>query len=446
VDSAPSGTDAEPSRIRIRPGRWLAPVLILALSTIAVLVYGGAYPTISPYDEMAHLDALHQALDLDVVRRGERIGVEPIREAACAGAEFEDSGLPPCPRPGRPPDSLPVVFTNADLHAPVYYFVSAPFAALFRWLGADTVLQAGRAVGGLWLGLGLLLLWKVGDAWAIDRRARIIVLLLVGSAPVVLHASSIVNPDATALAGGAAVLLAAIRWEQRRWSPMVPILVAFLAGALRSTSALAIGAVAVYLLLRGMGDARDVRTTRRRHVWMAAAVAVVGAISVLGWAALREVLAVSEVAPTVEFFRGMSLGFEEVFSQTFALLSPFRPAVLAGPISGSEGPGLLITGLVNVTVLTACFGSLVYWWDARRESAIGVAGSLAMLASGSLLVVANYAVFGVYFPIPGRYGLSLLPILGLAVAARLRHFPAIFLVGALAAASVIYAAATLLWP
>jgi hypothetical protein len=94
--------------------------------------------------------------------------------------------------------------------------------------------------------------------------------------------------------------------------------------------------------------------------------------------------------------------------------------------------------------VAACFGSLLFWWDRRRESAIGVAGSVAMLTSGSLIVVANYAVFGVYFPIPGRYGLSLLPILGLAVAARLQRFPATLLVGALAAASAVYAAATLL--
>jgi hypothetical protein len=426
--------------------RFLPPALILSLAILGVLVYARAYPTISPYDEMAHLDALHQALDLSVVRRGERVGIEPIREAACAGAEFEDSGLPPCPPPGQPPQPLPIVFTNADLHPPSYYFVTAPFAAVFRWLGADTLLQAGRVVGGLWLGLGLLLFWMVGDAWGIDRRARIIVLLLIGSAPIVLHASSIVTADASSLAAGAAVLLAGIRWEHGRWPSAVPVGIAFVAGAFRSTNALAIGEVAVYLVLRAIGEGRGSARSRRQYLGTAAALVVAGMVSVLGWAALREVLAVSDVAPSVEFFRGTSLGIEEVLGQALALLSPFRPTVVAGPISGSEGAGLLITGLVNVAVLAACFGPLLFRRSLRPEDAMGVAGAVTMLTAGSVLTLANFAVFGVFFPIPGRYGLSLLPTLGLALAVRLRGFPAVHLTGALAVASVIYAGAALLWP
>ena len=424
--------------------RLLPAVLILSISIAAVLVYGQAYPVISPYDEMSHLDALHQALHFDVVRRGERVGVDAIEEAACAGAEIDNSGLPPCPRPGQPVSPIPPVFTNADLHPPSYYLLTAQFARVFLLFGADTVLQAGRIVGGLWLGMGLLLFWIAAQALRIGWLPRVILMALIGSAPIVMHASSIVNPDASSLVAGAAVLLAGLRWEQGRWPVAVLIGVALLAGLFRSTNALAIGGVAVYLVLRAMAEREGSDRTRAQYLSTAAALVAAGALSVLGWAVVREVLAVSEVAPTVEFFRDEPFGIGELLGQASALLSPLRAGEIAGPISGSGAAGSLIMGVLNALVLAACFGPLMFRRSLSPRNALGIAGAVAMLSAGSVLAAANLLVFGVFFPIPVRYGLSLVPLVGLALAARLRRSPAIYLAGTLALASVAYAATSLL--
>ncbi len=87
--------------------------------------------------------------------------------------------------------------------------------------------------------------WVHVGVW---QRAAVVGLL--GVSPVVVHASAFVNPDATALLGGAMVLVALMKWESGQWPWWPMVAASAVAVWLKFTSATAVGVLLVYLVVR----------------------------------------------------------------------------------------------------------------------------------------------------------------------------------------------------
>src|SRR5437660_6480466 len=129
---------------------------ILLLSITLVGLHVRAYPKLSPIDELQHIDALYRASHGEIVRRGQLVGQEAMGEEACRGIDalFRP---PPCGGPYQPSRFQEAGINTADIHPPTYYFATVGVADLLRAVGlASNLVDAGRLVGALWLGLGLM--------------------------------------------------------------------------------------------------------------------------------------------------------------------------------------------------------------------------------------------------------------------------------------------------
>ena len=100
--------------------------------------------------------------------------------------------------------------TSADIHSPVYYFVTAGLTTVIQAVSpVDDLLIAARMTGALWLGLGLVaLIWLCRELGA-GRSASGAVALLVLSVPIVRWTNTYVTPDAMNLLWGSLISIAA---------------------------------------------------------------------------------------------------------------------------------------------------------------------------------------------------------------------------------------------
>src|SRR5579872_6751460 len=80
-------------------------------------------PKLSIFDEMVHADYLIKVTEGQLVHTGDRIGPGAMQEAACRGFDVAQA-VPPCGSQYTP-DQFPALgFNSADIHTPVYYFIT----------------------------------------------------------------------------------------------------------------------------------------------------------------------------------------------------------------------------------------------------------------------------------------------------------------------------------
>lgn len=440
-------TGAPPSRSSTwsarAPRLMLAVLLVLAGTLVGLHVRD--YSRVSPLDELQHLDYLNRVVrDGEIVREGDLFGEEALRTEACQGLD-SDHPIPPCGlRQYDPEDFQEDGFNSAYINPPTYYGASGAIAwVLSEASGSDSLFTTGRLSGALWLMVAVALIWVAMGDLAIAWPARVPAVLLVMTAPAVLHANATINPDATSLMAGSAVLLAVLRWE-RGGSWYWPAVAAAVALALKSTNLVGIGLAAMYVVIRYVqrrGESSSASATEEAPATTFGAVArVVGTMALGvglvtgGWLVVKSQAAHEGegISPMKERFHVESIGFE-----AFAVNAPTGFTPLQGPHIPKEirtawiGPAArfvdrLFLGGLLVTGLTAAPRS--------RLRGLALATLLAMAAVGPMFVLVNFvALDGAYVEIPGRYGLSAVPALAVSLAALLMRPRARVLVGAGAA-------------
>jgi hypothetical protein len=359
-----------------------------------------------------------------------------MQDVACRGIDYPGVYTPPCRSGGTyDPRFFPGLGdNNAELHPPTYYALTAPPALLLTVVGFDSLLDAGRLVGILWLGFGLITVWLTLEELGIGGWQQGIVLALLATSPAVLHPSSTVNNDATAILAGGLVLLATLKWERGGWGIWPLVGAVLVAAALKSTNVLAITACATYLIVRSF--ANDHRPDRRRYWFTAGLMLTVGAVGILWWAALHSAIARAPTTTVIDWFRTDTLRWDQVLDQWIALVTPARIGSLPTLLGSRLSRGLAL--LVSVGIVLSVLVAASRWITGRRDEAeaLGVVGGVAMATSGPLLAVANFVILGIYFGIPTRYGLSLMPLLAVATGALLRRPVVLWAAGLLAAGSV----------
>ena len=252
-----------------QPGTWILLALVL-FGGLLVGLHVHRYTQISPIDELQHIDYMYKVHNGHLVPAGDKFGQDAMREEACRGidAPLNDS-LPACDsKRFHPADFQEAGYNTAYIHPPTYYAIEGTIGwVLQKFTGVDSLVTTARLVGALWLAIFTVCMWFLMDDFEIPLLARATVIVLVLTSPTVLHASSTIQPDGTALAAGAAMVLATLRWEKGRWHWIVPALVGVVAVSLKVTNGLVVGLCVLYLILRYVEDRleerRDAATTPR---------------------------------------------------------------------------------------------------------------------------------------------------------------------------------------
>ena len=429
-----------------RQGAGRRVVILLALLVAGVTMsslHHLAFSTLSPVDELQHLDYLDRISHGEIVRVGDRVGQLAMSTQACRSIDADAHERIPC-RPGHPyspGDFQEMGYNTADIHPPLYYLLTSLPARGLTAVGlAPDLLVAGRVVGGLWLGTGLFVLWLLMEHLGVWRTQRVAVLTLVATTPAVVHASGTVNPDATALLAGALMALAVVRWEAGKLRTPWLIAPAAFAAALKATNALGIGAVSLYLIIRGV-QARD-RSERGRFVRAGILIVGVAVVVAIGWALIRAGLAREETNAQIATYQSSTLPVSVLLASLPRLITPvltdYTPPFLAA-VPFVDVASLLL----HLALVATAFGGLFWWQERDRSVALALGGGLTLLTGGVILALSNYFLnSGVVVVIPHRYGLSVLGVLAAALALRLEARATrvvIFGIAALAAGSLAVA-------
>ena len=416
--------------------------LAAVLLAVAVLVglHVRDHPALSHIDELQHMDYTLKS-PFHVPRHGDTVGQEAMEEAACRGIDYPlrlsidalndwlhltgERGvsllspanivqvqLPPCGSLTLSPDQFPNSGLNtASPHPPVYYTATALGGAVFEAVpGVDSPVTGARLVGILWLGAAAVVLWYVLGSLGASSWVKTLLIGLLVVSPTVLHESSIINPDTTALLGGALVLAAALRWESGRAPGWLLPLTALVAVWLKFTNSVAVGAAVVYLAVRAWQQRDALTTPRIKSLMAVGGIAVVLTVaSIFSWSAVQDARGhiPTEELPTnaiyqVDSFQWDNLG-NELFSTLTPLRDPFVPDTLPRDLLEPLGD------LINLLVLAGLGSVALFTAKGSKHRGLAAAAAAGMVATGVVTMVASYLSLSVYFDTNPRYGLSLLP-------------------------------------
>lgn len=389
------------------------------------------YGTVSPMDELQHLDYLIQIGDGHIARLGDQFTQEAMRLEACHRLDNEyDIKVPKCE--ADPAHAYEVTdfqeggYNTAAIHPPTYYAVDNVIGRLLSRLlpGDQDMLVAGRMAGAFWLAGGAVLLWFLCREMGSDRILATALSSAVIVSPTILHASAVVTNDGTSILVGAALVLAVLRWERQRIPLWVPSILAALAAATKVTNLLAVALVIVYLLVRALARGsvdegsvdrlRAVVRDDRRVVIGVAWIAGAAGAAALVWAGLSAKLRTvsPQEIPMVERFTVTRFpvgGFVDSWIQT---ISPLSGGYIA-PFLRSE-MYVLFTGAFAFLIVAAVVASAIRSQRGTRERSLAVAILVLLALAGPTLVIFNYVVQGIYVVIPPRYGIVLVPAMAAA--------------------------------
>jgi hypothetical protein len=360
TSDSPSKGDAPP-RSRWRNGSaWLAVFGVLLLtSTILTLANIERSQSIAPADGLVYVDAYNRALEGEVVRRGDTVGVAALETFLCEPSNASVVAAFAQLFPAESGDQVTecadantaTVESTAWIHPPSYFWVTAAAGSIITALAPDvSPLSAGRVVGALWFAAGGVVLVGVATLWGARRWAATGVVAAFAVTPAFVGVFSFVTPDAAFLLVSAVVCGAATLWWQRR---------------------LALG----WLFAAGVFSV----LFKQPHVL--AAVAAVG-------------LAPDPFAYPFDLNGVMATAFTGVTKLTFG----DSPGVFLEPLAGGFLAAVVLAGLLGAAV-----GAVLYEerWNDMRSLAMS---AVLVIGFGGALVSAFYAASGgIMLPPSPRY-------------------------------------------
>lgn len=420
---APAGEKVGLTRRR-SPAGALALLSVIALALLQVALLIDRYPQFSPVDELQHADYMIKAAHGQLLRRGDTIGPEATREAACRGIVDPNRVVPDCTtNRERPPWLVEQTGVNSEeIQPPVFYVITGVLARGIRAvLGMSSIVTAGRLVGGLWLAAGAAVLWALLGRMQVKPVARWGVTALVACSPQMLGVAAVINNDVTALVAGAAVLLAAVAWEQRSLHGGLVLAVVAAAISIKPTNVVGVGVAAGYLVIRAL-VLRD-RADRQvpAMLRMGAAMVGVAALTGLGFLALHEAIARAgpDANPNTAFFKTDNVPAELVVRAIPNGITPTRDPFLPPFLATTAVRTIARAGhwvLLGATIVVIAAAA-----RRSREWPLALSALAACALAGPAYVILNYVASHIYFNIPPRYALSAVPGLAVVLAAVLRR-------------------------
>ncbi len=421
-------------RARIVDALVVALLSVIALGSVALHV--DRYTTVSPVDEMQHIDYLYRAPSPPAY--GDKVGQDAMREQSCRGLDLPGFAKGTCSRSFTfDADAYQERgYSTGSVNAPVYYSLTKVLAVPLRTLmGADSLVTPGRLVGGLWLTLGLAISYLVAVRRGIGRAAAGSMLALLAASPALVFPASTISPDSMGLLAGALVLLALTGWENRggkTWATAFVVIAAFVT-AIKLTFILAVGAACLHLLLKGVrrNGVRDKLTSGDTR--LALGTVVVSLATGLGWMAIqsqRRQMDPDDLPDMASRFLVPGFPWSGLMETSLQLLSP-----LASPWVPLGDPIRLafVTNVTSLLLVAGVLGAGLFRGAPRPHSDLASATVVAAIVGCLGLTAVSYLVSESYFPLPPRYGSALVPLMALSGAALVRDRAGSLALGAVAA-------------
>ena len=443
----PSAPDRRPTvLLNGRLVRWLIPVFLVLIALTMVSLHVHTSTKVGPIDELQHIDYLYKSPS--IVFPGDRVGQDALREEACRGLD-NPLRLPACSLTSiyNPNVFQEQGYNTAYINTPLYYSITHVMAwAIQRVTGIKSLVTAGRLVGGLWLGGGLVIAYFAGLRLGAARLPLAGVLVITACIPAVVYPSSTVTPDAATFAIGAAALWSVLWWEerpQRRW-PILVIITTF-ALCIKMTNLVVIVALAAYIMLRmfnGITSREPIPPRHSARTWLTGGALLVGTAVVVafGWTVAVNAMGDVSMLPMNRRYKQTSLDLTLLVRNLGNWIMPVsnnwtserHPALVT--VLQRLGPLLLSAGLIA----TALFGV-----TPSRARSIAWSWLMTALAGAPAVIAAGYVLMSAYGPVPARYGYALVPAMAAMTATGIRTRPARFVVMVLMAVSVLFSVARL---
>ncbi|WP_411700351.1 hypothetical protein [Conyzicola sp.] len=387
----------------------MAPLSLFLISLAVVAVAVPQQTELSPFDEYVYIDYLAKVPDQLVLHQGEETGEYARDQLDCRGVII----LGPTPVNCGPATTVPPQdgLTSADIYSPTYFAITRVFAQPLVWTGVGLV-DAGRLAGGIWLGLGAVLLFFLMTRLWVPRMLAWGLAVIVIISPASHWSNTYVSTDAPSLAAGAAVSLLGVLVYQRKRHPAWLAVAAALVVLLKFQNIISVALVAIVLVVFGVkqayaeagNDRRQLLAgiARSRPVRVAVVVLLVSLVTQLAWMIVRSAIS---YGPSPVQGVDVPLTKTELLLQAFNFLR-FTPL---GFTESLDSPIPLVVGIILVTITTAGVIGMIFTAKAGSPKAI-IAGStlFASMASAPVLAVVVYLIVGEYAELRPRYGQSLL--------------------------------------
>ncbi len=416
----------------------LAIILVIALHV-------GSYRTMSPIDELQHVDHLYKVSQGKFIVGGERVGQDAMREQSCRGI---DAGIavPEC-KSGAVYD--PEQFQERGVNTsaanfPLYYVVTGVVARVGKTVALSSagIMQWGRLAGVLWLGGGALLLFLALGMLGMGMLERSVWVILVAVTPTVLHASATINPDAASLVSGAAVLFTLLHWErtQSRKALIWLVAVSVIAGLFKASNLLAVMVAVLYCGIRWfqgrsssavvasetadtevLSENKDGSQPRYRQVALALIAAGIVSIGIwVSWSTVSKQILPKPAGPVIKDpmaarFTVDRFDARHTIRQASAFVTPIHAPHV--PVKFQAAVWEMMTvWFFNVLLIGALVGRVLFKVGDSAMQAMSAATLTVMVVGGPLTAIMIYVLGSQQIIIPARYGLALLPFIVAATA------------------------------
>lgn len=458
-------------RLRDAWGLLVWPLLLVLAAVVLVPLHVHTYTELSPIDELQHYDYVERAPGLQPVVSGMRVGQDALREEACRRIDgaFDP---PPCGLPRYRAEAFQEEgYNTAYIHPPTYYSVTSGAASVLETLAGRSTFGAARLTGVAWLTAGLLLSYVLALRLGAGRVAATGVLLLLTASPGLLYWHAVINPDAAALATGAAIVLLALAWERARgrgrwagggWALLV--LAGVLGTAVKLQNLLLLLTVGLYFAVRAVRSWTTARSDEqggpdqllepaaapagrphaavlavrggsrpllpggqplRRVRHYAAGTAVLGLSGVVvaavwTWAIDARALVPMDDLPMSRRFVTGAFPLHEVTAHVGVFLPPISQSYV--PYVLEHGSVRAVSALAAALLVAGVVAAALFSPSGLRPDRVDLGRALLVLAlvGGPVFVALNYLGNSQFIVVPPRYGLALVGPMAAVTATQLR--------------------------
>ena len=447
-----------PARARLAALPLLA---VIGVGVVFSIIHVLSYPRLSPIDELSHMDYMFRSPTM--LASGDKIEERAMRVQFCRGVDVEGFDPNKCPSKVvlEPEMFQEKGYNTAAANAPIYYTADRALAEVIRIATpVDSLFIAGRLAGAVWLALGLVLTYLAGRRLGVGALPLAAVLGLLVASPATTYASATITPDALGLAAGAAVLLAALRWEQRPTAARAAVLIATatVVSLIKLTFFAIVPAVALYLLLHRSrswesstfteadleSDAASAPASGRVRTVVALAMGAVSLLAILAWMVVINVRShqdPNDLPSMATQFAVDVFPWRGLLENALVLVQP-----VGHPWVGVGDPVLMFfsTNVVSVVLTAGVVAGAVFITHGEREALLARCVLLSAVVFSLGLVTLGYLTSDIYFALPNRYGITLVAPMAVVTASLLRNRTALVIVVVLAAITTLASAARLL--
>jgi hypothetical protein len=407
--------------------RWMAPTWLLLVAIALVGLHVHTYTKVGPIDELQHIDYLYKSPA--IVAMGDRVGQDAMRQEACRGIDAPFVP-PPCSSTAHyDPNSFQVRgYNTAAINTPLYYTLTKAVAVPLESIGGiDDLVTAGRLVGGLWLGLGLVLAYAAGRRLAIARLPLTATLTALACSSTILYRAATITPDAMDVAVGAGVFLTFLYWEHaptRRWPLLV--LVSTIVLLIKMTNVIVLFAMGIYMMIRIVRalytrlkarPGKDSRLSQAIAPWLLGGIVLSVTTAVVLGTTLWIQNSLSHDASLIPMnaqYTVKAFPAQHFIEQFGVFLNP--PTLPATHAVGSPLIQTLVDRTISTFFLAGIVGAGLFGAANAKARPYAQALLLTAVIGAPMFVAVSYLSQSMYVPPPVRYANTLLPAVAVITA------------------------------